>query len=67
MDRFQILLMEIDMDKMHRDMMVKGYSFTNALARLLKQVGFYSFNRWAVKQGLRLEYVLHLHQLAAKM
>jgi hypothetical protein len=55
------------MDKMHREMMVKGYSFTHALACLLKQVGFYSFNRWAVKQGLRLEYVLHLHQLAAKM
>ena len=37
-----------------------------ACLALLERVGFYAFNRWAVKQGLRLEYVLSLHLEAAR-
>jgi hypothetical protein len=38
---------------------------TLALVKLLKQVGFYAFNRWAKKQGFLLAYVLYIHRLAA--
>lgn len=48
-------------------MLRKGKTPREACLALLERVGYYAFNRWAVKQGLRLEYVLALHHERAKI
>ena len=47
-------------------MLRKGKTPREACLALLERVGYYAFNRWAVKQGLRLEYVLDIHSEAAR-
>lgn len=43
-----------------------GRSPKEACILLLRRVGFYSFNRWARKQGLLIDFVLAVHRLAAQ-
>ena len=46
-------------------MLKEGKSPREACIALLDRIGYYAFNRWAVRQGLRLEFVLSIHKRLA--
>jgi hypothetical protein len=43
-----------------------GISITDFLCKLLKQVGYYAFNRFMAKHGFKIEYCLAIHKINAK-